>query len=137
MKKFLMISALCGLSACASVPFMNEPPVPTTPATPVFFQPFSANLDQPALDTIAAAAKAANEEPGAQVTVIGAADGVGSAAANKYLSKTRAQVVADQLETDGVDPSRLRIRGEGTAPSPAPAAGAAQSARRALIQIGG
>lgn len=134
MKKFLILSALAGLAGCAN---LDAPQGPPPPATPVFFQPFSAALDQPALDTIATVAKAANEKPTAPVTVIGAADSVGSVKANGYLSQTRAQVVADQLVADGVDQSRLIVRGKGIVqPSYAASGTAAQVARRVTIEIG-
>ncbi len=108
---------------------------PTSPATPVFFQPFSAALDQPALTIIAAAAKAANAEPDAPITVTGAADSVGGSKANELLSETRAQVVADALVSDGVAQSRITVTGIGEATTPTTGA-AAQFSRRALIQIG-
>ncbi len=135
MKKLLIVSMLAGLGGCAS---MDAPSGPPPPATPVFFQPFSAALDQPALNTIAAVAKAANAQPDAPVTVIGAADSVGSELANKYLSETRAQVVADQLVADGVAQERLRIHARGLIQSANVAPGApAQVARRVLIEVGG
>lgn len=134
MKKLLILSVLAGLAGCAE---LEGPVGPPPPATPVFFQPFSAALDQPALTTIATIAKAANEQPDAPVTVIGAADSVGDPQANLYLSKTRAQVVADQLVADGVDRARLRIhaRGEIRPTSEAPG-GPVQAARRVLVEIG-
>ncbi len=135
MKKLLILSALAGLAGCAS---MDAPQGPPPPATPVFFQPWSAALDQPALNAIATAAKAANAQPDAQVTVIGAADSVGSVPANQYLSETRAQVVADQLVADGVAQERLVIHARGTIqPSMAPSGTPIQAARRVLIEIGG
>ncbi|HTQ72641.1 MAG TPA: OmpA family protein [Acidocella sp.] len=134
MKKLLFVSLLAGLGGCAS---LQAPPGPPPPASPVFFQPFSAAFDQPALVTIASVAKAANAQPDEPVTVIGAADSVGGALANKYLSETRAQVVADQLVADGVAQDRLRIHARGTIQSAQVAPGApAQAARRVLIIIG-
>jgi outer membrane protein OmpA-like peptidoglycan-associated protein len=135
MKKFLAISVLCGLAGCADMG--GAPPGPPPPATPVFFQPFSAALDPAATNTIAAAAQAANAQPNARVVVIGAADSVGSVEANKYLSETRAQVVADALVADGVAEGRIHMHGVGVAPSPAPTGMPAQFARRVLIEIGG
>ena len=130
MKKFLTISLLCGLVGCVSSP-------PPGPATPVFFQPFSAALDESALTAIASAAKEANQQPEARVTVTGAADSVGSIQANKYLSETRAQVVADALVSDGVSADRIHVRGVGIALAPGAVGTSAQSARRVLVQIGG
>jgi outer membrane protein OmpA-like peptidoglycan-associated protein len=132
MKKILTISLLCSLAGCATAPT----PV-TGPATPVFFQSFSAVLDESALTAIAAAAKAANQQPDARVTVTGAADSVGSVLANKYLSETRAQVVADALVSDGVSADRIHMHAVGIAPAPGPTGAPAQSARRVLVQIGG
>jgi outer membrane protein OmpA-like peptidoglycan-associated protein len=102
----------------------------------VFFQPFSAALDAPALTTIASVAQEAKEKPGTRVTVTGAADSVGSSKANKDLSQTRAQVVADALVSDGVAPGRIHTRAIGIAPSHAAYGTPAQYARRALIQVG-
>ncbi|SHE46143.1 OmpA family protein [Acidocella aminolytica] len=135
MKKLLAFSMLVGLGGCAS---MGAPPSPLPPATPVFFQPFSAALDQAALNAIATAAKAASAQPNAPVVVVGAADSVGSKLANKYLSETRAQVVADQLVADGVAQDRLHIHAEGMIyPKTETPGTPAQGARRVLIQIGG
>jgi outer membrane protein OmpA-like peptidoglycan-associated protein len=135
-KKVLAITAFGGLIGCAPMWGMS-PPEPATPGTPVFFQPFSAALDQSALATIASAAKAAEAQPNATVYVTGAADPVGSALANKYLSETRAQVVADQLVADGVAAERVHTRAIGIASAPMDeGSGAAQVSRRALIQVG-
>jgi outer membrane protein OmpA-like peptidoglycan-associated protein len=132
MKKMVFFSMLAGLGGCADAPQI------TSAATPVFFQPFSAALDEPALSTIASVAKTANAQPDASVIVVGAADSVGSELANKYLSQTRAQVVADQLVSDGVAQSRLRIHGRGIIQPTDEATGTpVQAARRVLITIGG
>ena len=132
MKKILILSMLAGLVGCAYTPQI------TSKATPVFFQPFSAALDEPALSTIASAAKTASAQPNASVVVVGAADSVRSEPPNKYLSQTRAQVVADQLVADGVAQSRLRIHGRGIIQPTGGASGTpVQAARRVLIAIGG
>ncbi len=136
MKKIMWISLLGVLSGCSSPAMMSADPV-DAPATPIFFQPFSAALDESALTMIANTAKAANAQPNATVYVTGAADSVGSSLANEYLSETRAQVVADALAADGVAPSRIRTRAVGITSAPAPAGTPAQSARRVLIQIAG
>jgi len=137
MKRFLTISLLAALAGCAAVPGMDflQRPVAPTPATPVFFQPFSAALDQPALTTISALAQEANNEPKARIYVTGAADGTGSSAANKDISKARAQVVADALVSDGVARGRIHLRSIGVVVSPS--GPGAQAGRRALVQIGG
>jgi outer membrane protein OmpA-like peptidoglycan-associated protein len=107
-----------------------------TKVFPVFFQPWSAAISKAASQTIAAAARAALAEPATPVIVIGAADTVGSALANKYMSEARAQVVSDALAADGVAASRIEVRALGSTSAPGAAPGSyAQFSRRALIQI--
>lgn len=132
MRKFVILGAILATSGCAALGLGN-PPVPSTPATPVFFQPFSSSLDQAALSTIASAAKVANVEAGAPVVVIGAADNTGDTDANKTLSKARANIVAGQLVTDGVAQSRIHAYGVGETGAPADMS---QDSRRVLIKIG-
>ncbi len=134
MRKVLMLGLLAGLAGCAGMD--SAPPTPSTPATPVFFQEWSSALDASALTAISQAAKVAIAEPGAKVIVTGAADTVGSAQANKYLSETRAQVVADQLVADGVEASRIKTKSIGETEAPGMASGApAQFSRRVTIAI--
>ncbi len=134
MRKILIVCGLAGLSGCA-VPLGDTTPV--GPATPVFFQPFSAALDAPAEAVIASTAQAAKISPQMRVIVTGAADSVGSEKMNYYLSETRAQIVADTLMQDGVPEERIEIRANGTAQAIAPVQTGtpAQSARRVLIQL--
>jgi outer membrane protein OmpA-like peptidoglycan-associated protein len=134
MKKILMISLLSLVAGCDSPATMSADIV-NGPAMPVFFQSFSAALDESATTNIASAAKAANARPDATVYVTGAADSVGSRLANKYLSETRAQVVTDALVADGVASDRIHTRAVGVANAPVPIGTPAQSARRVLIQI--
>ncbi|WP_298216161.1 OmpA family protein [Acidocella sp.] len=131
MKKIIIFSMLAGLGGCASAP-------QTPPATPVFFQPWSAALDQPALTTIATVAKAANAQPDAPVEVTGAADSVGDTQANEQLAQARAQAVANQLVADGVARERLRVDTVGEIKPKLVAPGTpVQADRRVLIRIGG
>ncbi len=106
----------------------------------VFFTANSAQLDQPALNVIAAAAAAATRQPDMEVRVGGFTDPVGSAQANLDLSKLRAQVVADQLVKDGLPVSRIarvsRPAPSGNASSIGPDSAAEQEARRVDITIG-
>lgn len=132
MRKLIILGVILGTTGCATLGIGN-PPVPSTPATPVFFQPFSSSLDQAALSTIASAAKVANVEAGQPVVVIGAADNNGDTDANKVLSKSRAEIVARQLVTDGVEQSRIHASGVGETGAPADMS---QYSRRVLIKIG-
>src|SRR5271154_1570970 len=79
----------------------------------VFFQEWSAAIDNPASNAITSAAQWAKDHPGDPIKVTGYADPTGSVEANEYMSRTRAQVVADQLVTDGVDRSRIVIGAQG------------------------
>ena len=80
----------------------------------VFFQDWSAALDDSAQSVIANAADWVKSHPGNVAHVNGFADLTGSKQANILLSDLRAQVVVDQLATDGVDPKRVQQRGHGS-----------------------
>jgi outer membrane protein OmpA-like peptidoglycan-associated protein len=99
----------------------------------VFFQEWSAVIDPAAVDAIGSGAQWAKEHPGALVKVTGFADPTGSAAANGYLSLTRAQVVADQLVSDGIDRGRIEVSGQGATGYTL----TSQESRRVEISIGG
>ncbi|OYV24438.1 MAG: hypothetical protein B7W99_02335 [Rhodospirillales bacterium 20-58-10] len=131
MRKILALAALCGVTGCALLPFGN-PPLPTTPATPVFFQPLSSALDPAALTTIATAAKVAAEEPNAKIIVAGAADNTGDTSDNEALSRARAKHVSDQLAADGVDKTRITAYGIGQTGT---LGDMSQYSRRVLIKI--
>jgi len=133
MKRILCMTVIAALAGCAA----PQPQGPLPPATPVFFEPWSASLDSHALSAIASAAQAAQATPTAPISVIGAADSTGSAQANKYISETRAQVVSDQLVADGVASNRITVHGAGTVSAPVPAGAPAQYSRRVIIQLGG
>jgi outer membrane protein OmpA-like peptidoglycan-associated protein len=133
MRGIFVFGTVLAVGGCALNPFAG-PPVPMTPDTPVFFQPLSTALDQPALTTIQQAAKAAGELPDDMVTVVGSADNTGSAQTNNALSTARANAVAAQLIADGVAPSRVHAFGAGAAGAPGDMA---QAARRATIRIKG
>ena len=80
----------------------------------VFFQEWSAAIDDNAQAVISNAAAWVKSHPGNVAHVNGFADPTGSREANILLSELRAQVVVDQLKTDGVDQSRVRQRGHGS-----------------------
>src|SRR5947209_12082622 len=79
----------------------------------VFFEPWSAALDDSAVATVRAAADWANAHPGASVVVNGYADPTGSQRANVDMSRTRAQLVVDQVAQDGVARQRIRLTAHG------------------------
>ncbi len=87
------------------------------PSYVVFFQEWSAALDNPALGVIGQAADFAKAHPAMRVQVTGFADATGSQKANILLSELRAQVVVDQLTSDGVGPQRISDVGAGSVQS--------------------
>jgi cytochrome c oxidase subunit 2 len=110
----------------------------TTTAPPphkilVFFKEWSAAIDPPAAGAITEAAQWAKAHPADAIKVTGYADTTGSAVANDDMSRTRAQVVADQLVTDGVDRSRIVLGAQGATDFTL----TSQESRRVEIAIGG
>ena len=124
MRRLALLLSIC-LGAC------------TTPQSSqrfvVFFQEWSAALDDNAQAAINAAAQWANAHPAEPVIVTGFADPEGSRKANIDLSRTRAQVVVDQLTRDGVVPGRIRL----TAQGPTDFSQTSQESRRVVIAIAG
>jgi outer membrane protein OmpA-like peptidoglycan-associated protein len=84
-------------------------------AYPVYFEPWSGELDGPAREGLAEAAALARANPGVPLRVIGYADPEGSPQANVTLSRLRAEVVSDELRRDGVAPERIRVEWRGAA----------------------
>ncbi len=106
MRRLAVLLLLC-LGACtASAPEASQRFV-------VYFQEWSAGLDDNAQKAIIGAAHWAQQHPTEAVTVTGYADPDGSQKANVDLSRTRAQVVVDQLTRDGVEPGRIRLTAHG------------------------
>ncbi len=118
---------LSSLAACSN----SDPPA--SQKFLVFFQEWSASLDDNAQGAITAAAGWAAQHPAEVVTVTGFAAPDGSQEANVALSRTRAQVVVDQLQKDGVANSRIRL----TAQGPTDFTLAPQESRRVEIGIAG
>ena len=122
-KRLLLLCALLG--GCAVMPPSGAP------RQVVFFQTWSAALDPAALQVVADAAQTLKANPQDHVWVYGYADPLGSVAANKLISATRAQVVTDQLVTDGVALGRIEQRGRGeTGSEPTE-----QASRRVVLTI--
>ena len=98
-----LATAACAMRDAADVP----------PKSVVFFNAFSADLDAPALGTIAQFATDAKRVPNRPVLVEGYADSVGTPRSNAMLSALRGQVVADALAAQGIERSRLVLRPRG------------------------
>jgi outer membrane protein OmpA-like peptidoglycan-associated protein len=96
----------------------------------VFFHPWSAELDPPARDVVAAAIAHARANPALQVDIVGFASTNGGSRANLYLSLVRAQRLADLMAEAGIAPERIARIGEGAVNS----VGTAEEARR--VEIG-
>jgi OOP family OmpA-OmpF porin len=74
----------------------------------IYFDEFSANLTQQARGVVADAARQARESNARGIRIEARASATGSQKANHYLAQTRSQVVADELEHDGVDPAAVQ-----------------------------
>ena len=99
------------LLLCVGACTASEPPA--SPRCVVYFEEWSAGLDGNAQKAITGAAQWARQHPAEAVTVTGFADPQGSQKANIDLSRTRAQVVVDQLTRDGVEPGRISLAARG------------------------
>ena len=102
----VVLLLLSSLGACVHDP-------PASQKFVVFFEEWSAGLDGNAQAVISTAAGWAKLHPAQVVTVTGFAAPDGGQQANVSLSRTRAQVVVDQLTQDGVDRSRIRVEAKG------------------------
>ncbi|MGH7211101.1 MAG: OmpA family protein [Acetobacteraceae bacterium] len=99
------------------------------PTFVVYFQEWSAALDDSAQGVITHAADFARSHPTVRVAVTGFADTTGSQKANALLSELRAQMVVDQLTADGIAADRIKDTGKGSVP----AAFNKQEARRVQV----
>lgn len=127
MRRIVFLFLLCFALARADA---AEPPAQKFV---VFFQEWSARLDDSALAVISRAGDYAKVNPGVAVHVEGFADPTGSRKANALLTDLRAQVVMDQLQADGVPAVRIQGRGHGAVHF----ALSSQESRRVEISLGG
>ena len=122
-------AALLALAACGGTPApitatppppapVAAPSAPVDPnrAVPVFFEPWSAALEESARMALREAAERIKANPRVPVLVVGFADPRGSREANTLLSRLRARVVADALIEDGVPAAQVRILYRGPTP---------------------
>lgn len=117
---------------CSAIARADAAEAPTSKFV-VFFQEWSAALDDNAQSVISRAGDYAKAHPSLVVHVEGFADPTGSKKANALLTDLRAQVVIDQLQTDGVPLSRILGRGHGSVQF----AITSQESRRVEISLGG
>jgi len=106
---------------------------PASPKYVVFFQEWSAKLDDAAQAVISHAAGYAKTHPAAPVHVNAFADPTGSRKANILLTELRAQMVMDQMQADGIQEHRLIGYGHGSVHF----ALSSQESRRVEISFGG
>jgi OOP family OmpA-OmpF porin len=106
---FILLLALVSASA-AGAQTASSAGKPETPRFLVYFDEFSANLSDEAKKVIADAAKNARESGAKAIVVQARASATGKAETNKYLAQTRASIVTDQLEDDGI--ARTMVRQE-------------------------
>jgi len=107
--------ALCGLLVIVGLS-MSAAQAAEQKATRfvVYFQQWSAALDDNALDVIAKAADLMKSNSRNHASVQGYADTTGSSKANILLSDLRAQIVVDQLLADGAASNHIRQKGHGS-----------------------
>jgi outer membrane protein OmpA-like peptidoglycan-associated protein len=74
----------------------------------VYFDEFSAYLSPQSKTIIARAAKQAKAVGAKTITVQARASATGTVQTNKYLAMTRASIVADELEANGIAPAMVQ-----------------------------
>ncbi len=126
MRRLWVLGLLLVLGACAQADLSGQRFV-------VYFQQWSAGLDDGAKQVVASAAGWAKAHPNLPVAVNGFADPEGSPQANRDLSRTRAQVVADELTGQGVAAQRISVDARGSVGF----AMDSQESRRVTIVLGG
>jgi OmpA-OmpF porin, OOP family len=74
----------------------------------IYFDEFSAYLSPRAKTIIAQAAKEAKAAGAKSITVQARASATGTVQTNKYLAMTRASIVADELEANGIEAAMVQ-----------------------------
>lgn len=121
----MLVSGLA-LSSAASAQTPSSPQAPASAAAPsatapttaaaearlprflIYFDEFSAYLSPRAKAIIAKAAKEAKAGGAKSITVQARASATGTVQTNKYLAMTRASIVADELEADGIEAAMVQ-----------------------------
>jgi outer membrane protein OmpA-like peptidoglycan-associated protein len=109
----LALSATAYAQAPAGAPATTQAPAVAAPAKAeprilIYFNEFSAYLTPRAKAIIAKAAKDAKATDAKAITVQARASATGTVQTNKYLAMTRASIVADELEADGIEPGMIQ-----------------------------
>lgn len=122
----LMLTAACAETTPAPVIAAPPAPPPAAPAAtppinpsralPIFFEAWSALLEEPAQVALREAAERAKQNPRVPILVVGFADPRGSREANVILSRLRARIVADELIANGIPATRIRLLYRGATP---------------------
>lgn len=107
MRRLFLAGLVLSVAACV-------PPEPAGRKYLVFFQDWSAQLDDGSKVTLDQAAAQAKGSPGAPILVSGFADPDGTPQANIDISRARAQVVTDELVQAGVPRGRISLRARGS-----------------------
>jgi len=94
------------LAGCAPQP--GPAPLAEAGRYLVYFNEFSAFTSDDAHKAIASAAAKAREIGAKAIRIEGRASATGSPVANQHLAETRTQVVYDELQKDGVDPTIIQ-----------------------------
>jgi peptidoglycan-associated lipoprotein len=119
---FILVCALAvSAEANAQTPAAAPPATSATAGAPpagattaqlprylVYFDEFSAYLSPRAKAIIARAAKQARARGAKSITVQARASATGTVQTNKYLAMTRASIVTDELEADGIEPAMVQ-----------------------------
>ena len=114
MASMLALSTAANAQAPSAAPSVAVPRAPAAsvrakvPRYLVYFDEFSAYLSPRAKAVIAKAAKEAKETGVKSITVQARASATGTVQTNKYLAMTRASIVADELEADGIEPAMVQ-----------------------------
>ena len=152
----LLVSALAVSVAAKAQPPSGAPTTPppaaaapapanaAAPAAPaaearqrflIYFNEFSAYLSPRAKAIIADAARKA--KPTAPLIAVQArASATGTVQTNKYLAMTRASIVADELEADGIEPAMVEQQPIGQTGSSDPSCSTAASTSSCILSAG-
>jgi OOP family OmpA-OmpF porin len=120
-----LLGAILGHAVCDPLKETPPPPPAPPPPPPAAAPKPIATLSGPQFDfnratlkpagrqVVAEAARVLREKPDLHVSVEGHTDSVGSDAYNMRLSERRASAVRDALVSEGVDASRITVKGWG------------------------